>query len=60
MTRIKQLGHVVLLVHDPMKSADWYRDLLGTETVVRNDHIPAAFFFIRYPRSRSCTVSSSG
>ena len=43
MTKIRKLGHVVLFVSDPMRSADWYCDLLGMEAVVRNDRIPAAF-----------------
>lgn len=43
MTRIRQLGHVVLFVRDPMESAEWYREILGMEAVVRDDRIPAAF-----------------
>jgi catechol 2,3-dioxygenase len=43
MTKIRKLGHVVLFVRDPMKSADWYCDLLGMEALVRDDRIPAAF-----------------
>jgi len=43
MTRIRQLGHVVLFVRDPMASADWYCDVLGMEAVVRDDRIPAVF-----------------
>ena len=43
MTKIRKLGHVVLFVTNPIKSADWYCDLLGMEAVVRDDRIPAAF-----------------
>lgn len=43
MAQIKQLGHVVLFVNDPMASADWYCNVLGMEAVVRDDRIPAAF-----------------
>lgn len=43
MTKIKQLGHVVLFVRDPRASADWYGDILGTEVVTYHPGIPAAF-----------------
>ena len=43
MTRIRKLGHIVLFVRDPMLSANWYGEVLGMETVVRDTRIPAVF-----------------
>ena len=43
MTKIKQLGHIVLFVSDPEASAGWYRDILGMEQVTFHLGIPAAF-----------------
>lgn len=43
MTKIKQLGHIVLFVRDPAASADWYCDILGMEQVTFHPGIPAAF-----------------
>ena len=43
MTRIKQLGHIVLFVRDPAASADWYCDILGMERVTVSEGIPAVF-----------------
>ena len=43
MTRIKKLGHIVLLASDPEASAAWYCDLLGMERVTAHPGIPAVF-----------------
>ena len=43
MTQIKKLGHVVLRVRDPLASADWYGEVLGTELVVYHEGLAAAF-----------------
>ncbi len=43
MTRIRQVGHVVLYASDPDASAEWYCDLLGMEVVARSEHFSAVF-----------------
>ena len=43
MTKIKQLGHVVLFVSDPKASADWYHEVLGTELVTYSEPLSGAF-----------------
>ena len=43
MTRIRQLGHVVLYASDPEASAAWYCDLLGMEIVTRFEGVSGVF-----------------
>ena len=43
MTRIKQLGHIVLFVQDLEASAEWYCDVLAMERVTAHEGIPAVF-----------------
>jgi catechol 2,3-dioxygenase len=43
MTRIKQIGHIVLFVRDVAASAAWYSEVLGMEQVTSHRGIPAVF-----------------
>ena len=43
MTKIKHLGHIVLHVSDPVKSARWYCDLLGMEVVTEMPSLSVIF-----------------
>ena len=43
MTRIKEIGHVVLYVRDPDASSTWYCDVLGMEVVIEHTRFPAYF-----------------
>lgn len=43
MTKIKHIGHIVLYVADPARSAQWYCDLLGMEVVTVSTRFGAYF-----------------
>ena len=61
MVRIKEIGHAVLYVSDPVLSAQWYRDVLGMELVIESTQIPACFLsFGRRDHDLALFKKSSG